>query len=118
MSSNSHVLDRVHNAGKGQAPQTSGSNQNSTDQNHINTQILAQLNALGARLDSMENSIKTVKKTNDSTKLTGPKSKLNVVSSKGVGAVSPVQTVHNIPPINPSCVFEIVLARIDLLVLH
>ena len=53
LSSDSHVLDRVHNTDKGHAPQAMGSNQSSVDQNHINTQILAQLSALGARLDSM-----------------------------------------------------------------
>ena len=98
-----HMSDRIQNAGKGQAPQTSGSKQNSTGQNHINTQILPQLNALGARLDCMENSMKRLKKTNDSTKIkrTKVKTKDGVahVFSKGVGVVSPpVQTVHNIPP--------------------
>ena len=103
LSSDSHVLERVHNAGKGQAPQASGSNHNSTDQNFINTQILAQLNVLWDRLDSMENSMKTVKKTNDSTKIKRSKVKTKGsvahVSLKEIGATSPaVQTVHNIPP--------------------
>ena len=72
-------------------------------QSYINTQILAQLNALGARLDNMESSLKTVKKTNDSTKIKRSKVKTKAVVAhadlKGVGAASPpVQTVHNIPP--------------------
>ena len=54
LSSDSHVLDRVHVTDKGRAPQASGSNQNQVDQNQINTHILAQLLVLGARLDSME----------------------------------------------------------------
>ena len=97
------MIDRIHNAGKGQAPQASGSKQNSTDQDHINTKILVQLNALDAGLDCMEDSMKTLKKTNDSTKIkrTKVKAKDGVahVFSKGVGVVSPpIQTVHNIPP--------------------
>ena len=73
------------------------------DQKHINNQILAQLSALGARLDSIESSSKTVKKTNDSTKIkkSKVKTKANVThtGSRGVMAVSPpVQTVHNISP--------------------
>ena len=55
---------------QGQASQASGSNCDPTDQNYINTQILAQLGALGPRRDSMENSMKkSVKKTNNSSKL-------------------------------------------------
>ena len=66
---NSHAFDhQVHKADKGQAPQASGLNHISMDQNHINSKILAQLSALGARLDSMESSMKTLKKTNDSAK--------------------------------------------------
>ena len=103
LSSDSHVFERVHNAGKGQASQALGSNHKSTDQNDINTQILAQLKALGARLDNMESSMKTVKKTNDSTKIKRSKVKTKGgvahAGLKGVGAASPpVQTVHNIPP--------------------
>ena len=59
----------VENARQGQASQASGSNATLTEHHHIDSQILLQLSALGARLDSMENSfIKSVKKTNDSTK--------------------------------------------------
>ena len=100
LSPHSHVFEqRVHNAGKDLEPQASGSNHTSTDQN----QILAQFSALGARLDSMESSLKTVKKTNDSTKLKKSrfKTKTNLAhtGSKGVVAVSlPVQMVHKIPP--------------------
>ena len=47
LSSDSYVFEMVHNVGKGQVPQASGSNHNSTDQNHINKQILAKLNVLG-----------------------------------------------------------------------
>ena len=43
---------------KGQASQASGSNVGLMEQQHINTQILTQLSALGARLDSMESSMK------------------------------------------------------------
>ena len=69
LSSVFHVLDRVHNTGKGHALQATGSNQSNVDQNHINTKILAQVSALGARLDNMESSIKSGNKTNDGTKI-------------------------------------------------
>ena len=46
LSPTSHNSERVHNASKGHAPQSMGSNRNDVDQNHINTQILAQLSAL------------------------------------------------------------------------
>ena len=103
LSSDSHVLDRVHNTDKDHAPQAMGSNHSNVDQNHINTQILAQLSALGARLDSMESSIKSGKKTNDSTKIKRSKVKTKTgvahAGLKGVGLTSPtVQTVSNIPP--------------------
>ena len=92
LSSDSHVLDRVYNTDKGRAPQAMCSNQSSVDQNHINTQILALLSALGARLDSMESSIKSGKKTNDKTGVAH-------TGLKGVGLTSPpVQTVDNILP--------------------
>ena len=72
LSPNPHVFDhQVYKPDKGQAPQASGSNQISMDQNHISSKVLAQLSALGARLDSMESSMKTVKKTNDSSKIPG-----------------------------------------------
>ena len=64
-----HGLEGVHKAGRGHTPQSMGSNQTDVDQNHINTQILAQLTALGARLDNMESSMKTGKKTGDSSKI-------------------------------------------------
>ena len=70
MSPNPHVFDhQVFKADKGQAPQASGWNNVSMDQNHTNSKILARLIALGARLDNMESSMKTVKKTNDSSKI-------------------------------------------------
>ena len=50
-------------------PLALGSNQNDVDQNQINTQILVWLTALGARLGSMEGSMKPGKKTNDATKI-------------------------------------------------
>ena len=93
-SSNSHAFDyQVHKADKDQAPQPSGSNHISIDQNHINSKILEQLSALGARLDSMKNSMKTVKKTNNSTKIKRSKArtKATVVQTglQGVGAAPP-----------------------------
>ena len=104
LSSNSHVSEHwVHNAGKSQAPHTLGSNHAVTDRNHINSQILAQLSVLGVRMNSMESSLKTARKTNDSTKSKKSKVKTKATvthtGSKGVGAASlPVQMVHNIPP--------------------
>ena len=60
----------VQKARQGQASQASGSNVALMEQQHINAQILTQLSALGARLDSMENSKKKlVRKTNDVTKI-------------------------------------------------
>ena len=51
------------------------------------------VNVMGARLDSMESSMKTVKKTNDSTKIkrSNVKTKGGVAhaSLKGVGVASP-----------------------------
>ena len=44
----------VQKARQGQASQASGSNVALMEQQHINTQILSQLSALGARLESME----------------------------------------------------------------
>ena len=86
LSSDSQVFDRVHNTGKGHH------NHNPTDKNHISTQILAQLNVLGARLDNMESSMKMVKKTNDSTKIKRSKVKTKGgvahVGLKGVGTAS------------------------------
>ena len=49
----------VQKARQGQATQASGSTVALTDQQYINSQILSQLSALGARLDSVENSIKS-----------------------------------------------------------
>ena len=49
--------NRDQDAGHGQASQASGSNHSLTDQCHVNNQMLAQLNALCARLDNMESSI-------------------------------------------------------------
>ena len=69
----------VQKARKGQASQASGLNVVLMEQQHINTQILTQLSALGARLDSMENSMKKpVKKTNDVTKIKKSKTKAKV----------------------------------------
>ena len=48
----------VQKARKGQASQALGLNVAVMEQQHINTQILTQLSALEARLDSMENSMK------------------------------------------------------------
>ena len=60
----------VQKARQGQASQATGLNVALMERQHINTQILSQLSALGARLDSMENSMKkSVKKTNDVTKI-------------------------------------------------
>ena len=103
LSSDSHGFDRVHNTGKGHAPQSIGSNQSNVDQNHINTQILAQLSVFGARLDSMETTMKSGKKTNDSSKIKKSKVKtkggIAYTGTKGVGLTSPpVHTVSNIPP--------------------
>ena len=71
-----HSQSGVTETRPGQASQASGSNRDPADQNYINTHILAQLRALGARLDSMEGSMKkSVKKTNDSSKV--KKSKQN-----------------------------------------
>ena len=58
-SSDSHVFEPwIHNAAKGQVTQASGSNHTSMDRNHIDNQIVAQLSALGARLESMESCMK------------------------------------------------------------
>ena len=91
----------VQKARQGQASQASGSNVALMEQQHINTQILSQLSVLGARLDSMENSMKkTVRKTNDVTKIKKSKTKARVngvqVASQEVGAAPPVP--HSIPP--------------------
>ena len=73
----------VQKARQGQASQASGSNVALMEQQHINTQILSQLSALGARLDSMENSMKkTVRKTNDVTKIKKSKTKLGSMACK------------------------------------
>ena len=77
-------------------------NLSNVDQNHINTQILAQLTALRARLDSMESTMKSGKKTNDSSKIKKSKVKtkggIAYTGTKGVGPTSPpVHTVNNIP---------------------
>ena len=102
LSPTSHNSEGIHNASKGHAPQSMGSNRNDVDQNHINTQILAQLNALGARLDNMESSMKIGKKTGDSSKIKSSRVKTRGgvahASLKGVGASSPpVHAVSNIP---------------------
>ena len=66
--------------------------------------LLSQLSASGARLDSMENPMKkSVKKTNDVTKIKKSKSKARVnsvqVGSQEVGAAPPsVHVPHSIPP--------------------
>ena len=93
----------VKKARQGQATQASGSNVALTDQQYINSQILSQLSALGARLDSMENSIKKpVKKTNDASKIKKSKSKPRVngvQSSQEVGAApSSAPVPRYIPP--------------------
>ena len=73
----------VQKARQGQASQASGSNIALMEQQCINTQILSQLSALGARLDSMENSMKKmVRKTNDVTKLKSQKLKLGSMACK------------------------------------
>ena len=87
----------------GQASQASGSNRDLTDQNHINPQILAQLRALGARLDSMENSMKKlVKKTNDSSKIKKSKIKsrngIAKTEAREVGTAIPSVQMTHIPP--------------------
>ena len=89
---------------KGQASQASGSNVGLMEQQHINAQILTQLSTLGARLDSMENSMKKpVRKTNDVTKIKKSKTKAKVASvqvpSQEVGAApSSVHVPYTIPP--------------------
>ena len=93
----------VHKATEGQASHPSGSNAALTDQQYINSQILSQLSALGARLDSMENSMKKpVKKTNDGSKIKKSKNKVKVddvqAGAHRVGAISSVHVPHNIPP--------------------
>ena len=103
LSSESHGFDRVHNAGKGHTPQPMGSNQSNVDQNQIYTQILAQLSALGARLDSMESTMKLGKKTNDTSKIKKSKVKTKggvaYAGTKREGPTSPpVHTISNIPP--------------------
>ena len=97
-----HNLEEVYNAGKSHTPQAMGSNLSHVDQNHINTQILAQLSALGARLDSMESSMKSRKKTGDSSKIkrsrVKTKSGVAHASVKGLWPISPpAHTVNNIP---------------------
>ena len=97
-SSPAHSGPGVQKARKSQASQASGSNVGLMEQQHINTQILTQLSALGARLDSMENSMKkTVRKTNDVTKIKKSKTKAKVtgvqVPSQEVGAAP-----YTIPP--------------------
>ena len=87
----------VHKAREGQASRPSGSNAALTDQQYINSQILSQLSALGARLDSMESSMKKpVKKTNDASKIKKSKSKVKVdavqTGAHRVGAIS--SSVH------------------------
>ena len=73
----------VQKARQGQASQASGSNVALMEQQHINTQILTQLSALGARLDSMENSMKKpVRKTNDVQKSKSQKQKLGSMPCK------------------------------------
>ena len=69
-----------------------------TEQQHINSQILSRLSALGARLDSVENFMK-----NDVTKIKKSKVKSKVnglqVKSQEVGVALPsVHVPHNIPP--------------------
>ena len=91
----------VQKARQGQASQDLGSNVGLMEQQHINTQILSQLSVLGARLDSMENSMKkTVRKINDVTKIKKSKTKASVpVASQEVGAAPPsVHVPHSIPP--------------------
>ena len=93
----------VQKARQGQATQASGSNVALTDQQYINSQILSQLSALGARLDSMENSIKKpVKRTNDASEIKKSTSKARVngvQSSQEVGAAPSLASVPRyIPP--------------------
>ena len=95
----------VQKARQGQASQASGSNVALTEQQHIiNIQIVSCLNALGARLDNMENSMKkSVKKTNDVTKIKKSKSKargngVQVGSQEVVVAPPSVYVPHSIPP--------------------
>ena len=99
-----HSGHGVQNARKGQSSQAPGSNVGLMEQQHINAQILTQLRALGARLDSMENSMeKPVRKTNDVTKIKKSKTKAKVttvqVPSQEVGAApSSVHVPYTIPP--------------------
>ena len=94
----------VHKANEGQASRPSGLNAALKDQQYINSQILSQLSTLGARLDSMENSMKKpVKKTNDASKIKKSKNKVKVddvqAGAHRVGAISSsVHVPHNIPP--------------------
>ena len=93
----------VQKARQGQASQVSGSNAALTEQQYINSQILSQLSALGARLDSMGYSMKKpVKKTNNVSKLKKSKSKVRangIQTSQEVGvAPSSAHVPHNIPP--------------------
>ena len=95
---------RDHTANEGQASRPSGSNAALTDQQYINSQILSQLSALGARLDSMESSMKKpVKKTSDVTKIKKSKTKAKVdgvqAGAHRVGTISSSAHVpHDIPP--------------------
>ena len=93
----------VTETSQGQASQALGSNRDLTDQNHINAQNLAQLRALGARLDSMENSMKkSVKKTNDSSKIKKSKIKsrngIAKTEVREVGTAIPSVQMAHIPP--------------------
>ena len=98
-----HSQSGVIETRPGQASQASGSNRDPTDQNYINTQILSQLGALGARLDSMENSMKkSVKKTNDSSKVKTSKTKSKngdaKTEAREVGLAIPSVQMAHIPP--------------------
>ena len=80
-SSPTHSGPDVQKARKGQTSQASGSNVGLMDQQHINAQILTQISALRARLDSMENYVKKpVRKTNDVTKIKKSKTKAKVTA--------------------------------------
>ena len=85
-----------------QASQASGSNLDLTDQNNINAPILSQLGALGARQDSMENSMKkSVKKTNHGSKIKKSKIKSrNGIEAREVGAAIPSVQMAHIPPLS------------------
>ena len=88
----------VQAARQGQASQASGSNA-FTEQQHINSQILYQLSVSGARIQSMENSVKnTVKKT----KIKKSKSKARVngvqVGSQEVFVNHKVRWPHEFMP--------------------